>query len=251
MDATHPVSDLTHVRAIVTGGASGIGAAVVRELAARGARVACLDIGDGADLVAALPGGTARHVFVPADVTSEPGVAEAVTLAATELGGINGVCNVAGIPDDGQPCEHVSVATWRRVLAVDLDGPFLVTKAALPHLRKEGGGSVVNIGSIASVGAQGGGVAYTAAKHAVLGLTRRLAKEYGPERIRVNAICPGYVATPMNVAYRDLLADTIEATPAGRWAEPVEIARIAAFLLSNAATYMMGSIVMADGGSTL
>lgn len=242
--------DLVALRAVVTGGASGIGAALVHELASRGARIACIDIAPGgADVVAGLPGGP--HLFVQADVTDEPAVNAAVASAASHLGGVNAVCNAAGIPDDGRRCEEVSLESWRHVLAVDLDSSFLVTRAALPHLRTAGGGAIVNIGSIASVGAQGGGVAYTAAKHAVLGLTRRLAQEYGPEGIRVNAVCPGYVATPMNLAYREMLTDTVKSTAAGRWAEPAEIARIAAFLLSDAATYMVGSVVMADGGSTL
>lgn len=251
MAPASPRDDLADLRVLVTGGASGIGAALVLELASRGARVASLDIAPhGAEIVRDLPGGYERHLFVRADVTDERAVATAVETAAERLGGLNGVCNAAGIPDDGSLCEQVSHETWRHVMAVDLDGPFLVTRSALPHLLSRGG-SVVNIGSIASVGAAGGGVAYTAAKHGLLGLTRRLAKEYGRQGVRVNAICPGYVATPMNLPYREMLTDTIGATVAGRWAEPVEIARIAAFLLSDAATYMMGAAVMADGGSTL
>ena len=238
--------------AVVTGGASGMGAAIARELASRGARVAVLDVQDAAAraVVQKLPGGTDVHLAVMVDVASPDEVARAVETVTGRFGGIDLLCNAAGMPDDATPCHEMTLEQWHRVLAIDLTGPFLVTRAVLPSMLARGQGAIVNIASIAGLVASGGGVAYTAAKHGLLGLTKRLAAEYGPLGIHVNAVCPGYIRTPMNLPYREMLAETIAATPAGRWAEPEEVAALVVHLLSDESRDIMGAAVTIDGGTT-
>lgn len=229
-----------------------MGRAIAVELAARGARVAVLDIREDAarDVLEELDGGTGHHIAVTADVTSPAEVSQAIDTVIGALGGVDLLCNVAGVPDDATPCHEMSLAQWHQVLSIDLTGPFLVSRAVLPSMLARGGGAIVNVASIAGLVASGGGVAYTAAKHGLLGLTKRLAVEYGPRGIRANAICPGYITTPMNLQYREMLKDTVEATPAGRWAEPDEVARLVAFLLGDSG-YILGATVAIDGGATV
>lgn len=230
-----------------------MGRCVAQQLAECGVKVAVLDLdGEGArDTIKQLPGDVDSHLAISVDVTDEESVNAAIARVTEELGAIDLLCNAAGIPDDGRPTHEVSLADWRRVMAVDLEGPFLVSKAVVPGMVGRGNGSIVNIASLAGVVASAGGSAYTAAKHGLLGLTKRMAAEYGPLGVRVNAVCPGYIATPMNLPYRDMLVDTIAATPAGRWAEPEEVARLVIFLLSEQSPYIMGASVMIDGGASL
>jgi len=238
---------------IVTGGASGMGEAVARDLAAKGAHVAILDIREASArrVVKSFPGSSERHLALQVDVTSPDAVARAVEDVVDRFGGVDLLCNSAGIPDDATVCHDMSLEQWYQVLAVDLTGPFLLARAVLPTMVAQGRGAIVNIASMAGVVASGGGVAYTAAKHGLVGLTKRLAVEYGPLGIHVNAVCPGYIRTPMNLPYRDMLMDTVAATPAGRWAEPEEVAALVAHLFSDQARYIMGATIMIDGGSTV
>ena len=239
--------------ALVTGGASGMGKAVAGELAARGALVAVLDVRptelEQAKRELKSPAGQ-EHLAVPADVTNADAVRAAVASVVTHCGGVDLLCNSAGIPDDATPCHEMSLEQWQKVLAIDLTGPFLVSREVLPSMISRGGGAIVNIASIAGLVASAGGVAYTAAKHGLVGLTKRMATEYGPRGIQVNAVCPGYIATPMNVPYRDMLKEVIAATPAGRWAEPDEVAALVVHLMSGKSRYMMGAAIPIDGGAT-
>ena len=239
--------------AIVTGGASGMGKAVAVELAARGARVAVLDNDRG--LLERAKGdldcpADQRHIALCADVTRPHEVREAIAAVIADAGGVDLLCNAAGIPDDATPCHEMSLEQWQSVIAVDLTGPFLVSKEAIPSMISRGGGAIVNIASIAGLVASGGGVAYTAAKHGLVGLTKRMAAEYGPQGIHVNAVCPGYIATPMNLPYREMLEEVIAATPAGRWAEAEEVARLVVHLMGRDARYVMGAAIPIDGGAT-
>ncbi|MGW3468427.1 SDR family NAD(P)-dependent oxidoreductase [Saccharopolyspora sp. NPDC000995] len=238
---------------LVTGAGSGMGRAVALDLAARGARVAVLEIRETAahDVLADLPGRPGRHLAATADVTSPDEVEETVGAVIETFGGVDLLCNTAGIPDDATPCHEMSLEQWHRVLSVDLTGPFVVSRAVLPSMLSRGSGAIVNVASMAGLVASGGGVAYTAAKHGLLGLTKRLALEYGPRGIRTNAVCPGYIATPMNLPYRDMLKETVEATPAGRWAEPEEVARLVSYLLGDDARYILGAVFTIDGGATV
>lgn len=244
----------THKVALVTGAASGMGRASARELAERGAAVVGIDYRatELAEAMADLPHD--RAVGITADVSDPDQVERAIAEAAKAFGRIDAVCNVAGIIDDATPTHEVPLDQWHRVLAVDLTGPFLVTRSALPHLLANGGGSIVNMASSAGLFAAGGGSPYTAAKHGLIGLTRRVALEYGAQGIRATAICPGFIATELNAAYRtadpanDFVARTVAATPAGRWGSPEDVAKLVAFLAGDDSKFITGSVHTIDGG---
>jgi NAD(P)-dependent dehydrogenase (short-subunit alcohol dehydrogenase family) len=281
--------------ALITGGASGIGAAAVRLFAAEGAAVAILDRdGDAAarlvETLCALPfegppgGGPAGAVAsggnpqaaagaavvgghtggfalaLTADVTDRGAVEAAMTQAVATFGRLDVLYNNAGVPAGYGPVADLSLADWNLSLAVNVTGTLVCTQAALPHLRAAGGGSVVNQSSVAALVGIPGLAAYSAAKGAVVALTRALAAELAPERIRVNAICAGTVDTPM---IRPLLAArgegdpelgaklTAERYPIGRIGTADEIARAALFLASDESSFITGTVITADGGMTV
>lgn len=241
----------------MTGAGSGMGEAMVREFVGRGDTVAALDLrGDTVEAVAAtLPAGRCHPL--EADVGDPETVAAAVARALELLGGADVLCNNAGVLDDYHPVLETSLELWDRVLRTDLTGPFLVSRAVLPAMIEGGGGAVVNTASVSSFVAGGGGAAYTAAKHGVLGLTRQMAFDYGRRNVRVNAICPGPVRTGMtehlfDPEHRQEHVDAAVASiPAGRWADPAEVARLAAFLASETASFVHGAAYVIDGGWTV
>ncbi|HEV7863901.1 MAG TPA: SDR family oxidoreductase [Acidimicrobiia bacterium] len=246
--------------ALITGGASGIGAAAVRLFAAEGAAVAVLDRdGDGAArLVGTLGEGAA--LALAADVTDREAVVEATARAVATFGRLDVVYDNAGVPAGFGPVADLTLADWNLCLAVNVTGTLVCTQAALPHLRAAGGGSIVNQSSVAALVGIPGLTAYSAAKGAVVALTRTLAAELAPEGIRVNAICAGTVDTPMA---RPLLAVrgqgdlelgaklTAERYPIGRIGTPDEIARAALFLASDESSFITGAVLTADGGMTI
>ncbi|MFA4926906.1 MAG: glucose 1-dehydrogenase [Patulibacter sp.] len=241
--------------AIVTGAGSGMGAAMALRFAAEGAEVVGLDIdGDALARVAASAPGTIRPEVI--DV-SDPDAVEALVAATAARGRIDVLCNNAGVLDDYAPAHETSWELWRRILGVNLDGPFLLSRAVAPVMVAQGKGAIVNTCSIAAYVAGGGGAAYTASKHALLGLTRQLAFDYGPHGVRVNAVCPGAVATGMTTELRTPdqanahVDRAIAATPAGRWGDPGEVAAVALFLASDEASFVHGTPVLVDGGWTL
>ena len=244
------MADFTGLVALVTGSGSGIGQATATELGKRGARVAVLDI-NAAAAAATVKLLGAGHLAVCADVGSAEETGAAVAEVVKEAGPISLLVNAAGIPDDVTPCHELAPEQWQRILETDLTGPFLVSRAVLPSMLPLGRGAIVNVASMAGVSAGAGGVAYTAAKHGLIGLTKRMAVDYGPHGIQVNAVLPGYVATPMALPYRDYLAEAIAATPARRWCQPEEVAQLICYLLSDEASYVQGAAYLIDGGATL
>jgi NAD(P)-dependent dehydrogenase (short-subunit alcohol dehydrogenase family) len=237
-------------RAVVTGGASGIGAATCRRFATEGARVAVLDVdAGGAEAVAASVGGVA----VVADVADRAALGAAFDQAASGLGGLDTVVNNAGTgnvmalhdyPDD----------EWDRLLAVNLTGVFNGTRAAVPHLRGAGGtGAIVNVSSLSGLRPTRGEAPYSAAKAGVVALTMSAALEYGPE-IRVNCVSPGFIRTPLTeLAMADdaTRAELDAGTPLGRVGTADEVAATIAFLCSDLGSYVTGANLVVDGGSAL
>jgi NAD(P)-dependent dehydrogenase (short-subunit alcohol dehydrogenase family) len=234
--------------AFVTGAASGIGRACVQRLLAGGTAVAAVDL-DAEGL---------RDLDVlalAADVTDAAAVERAVARAEAELGGLDAVVNVAGIT--GSPaaaeCDVTPVDEWRRVIDVNLTGPFLVCRAALPGMLARGGGAIVNVASAAGLVAFPGRCAYTASKGGVVQLTRSLAADYAARGIRANAVCPGMVDTPMThwrLEDPQLLAAVLTKIPAGRVAVPEEIADAVALLAGDGLPYMNGAMLVLDGAWT-
>jgi NAD(P)-dependent dehydrogenase (short-subunit alcohol dehydrogenase family) len=243
-------------RALVTGAASGIGRATAVLLAERGAAVACLDVNAaGLDETAAMIG--ERALTLRCDVTDLAAVEAAVAEAAAELGGLDGVANVAGVGDFTGDVGEIAPDEWARVLAINLSGPFHVSRAAIPHLRAGGGGAIVNVSSQFGLVGCLASPAYCASKAGLIGLTRAMAIDHTDEGIRVNCVCPGPVDTPM-LAWTDATPDITARERArtqgrnlsGRSGRPGEIAATIAFLLSDEVGFMSGSVVAVDGAWT-
>jgi NAD(P)-dependent dehydrogenase (short-subunit alcohol dehydrogenase family) len=229
---------------VITGAASGIGAESARLFSAEGARVAGVDVQEGAEGVLA----------IQADVTDEGQVRDMYARVRDELGRIDVLFNNAGIspPDDASVLE-TSLKAWQRVQDVNLRSVFLCCKHGIPHLLDADGGSVINTASfVATMGSAVSQISYTASKGGVLALSRELGVEFARRGVRVNALCPGPVSTPL---LRDLFAKDPEKAarrlvhlPMGRFAETEEIARAVLFLASDESSYVTASTFLVDGG---
>ncbi|NGO11581.1 SDR family oxidoreductase [Streptomyces sp. HC44] len=231
--------------ALVTGGGRGIGAAIVTRLADEGATVAVNDIDqEAAERVAASVGGLA----VPADIADLDRVSEVVDIVEEQLGGLDVLVNNAGIGYRGTIEEHTP-KIWNRVLSVNLYAPFLLSRRAAPVLAR-GGGAVVNLCSVAMIGISGQ-VAYDVSKGGLATLTRSLAAELGPVGVRANAVCPGFIDTPMLSAAEDLTRageKHVRTQPIRRFGTPQEVAAAVAWLASSEAGYVTGQCLFVDGG---
>jgi NAD(P)-dependent dehydrogenase (short-subunit alcohol dehydrogenase family) len=240
---------------LVTGGASGIGEACCRRLAAEGARLAILDLDTAAaEKVAATLRSTGAEVLVvPCDVSDTAAVERAVKATADHYGRIDVAVNNAGIAGVLTPMTDYPLDTWNRVLAVNLSGVFHCLRAEITVMLRQGGGAIVNMASILGTVAFPGATAYVAAKHGVIGLTRTAALEYGPANIRVNAVCPSFIQTPLTLGPIPAgeTWDTLAALHAlKRCAQPEEIAAAVAFLGSDDASFVSGSAQIVDGAFT-
>jgi NAD(P)-dependent dehydrogenase (short-subunit alcohol dehydrogenase family) len=244
---------------IVTGAASGIGRATAERLLAEGARVMGSDIGEAPALE--LDGAAwERWAFVPVDVSDEDSV-NAMVRAAVEFGGqIAGLVNAAGVASGG-PVHMVPAAEWHRTIEVNLTGTFYTAKHVVTQMLSQPAvdgcrGSVVTIASIEGLEGTAGGSSYSASKGGVVLLTKNMAIDYAGRGIRVNAICPGFIATPMTagifggVGMEESLADIVREHKLGRMGRPEEIASVAAFLLSDEASFITGHALAVDGGYT-
>lgn len=235
--------------ALITGAGSGIGEGIAVAMAAAGARVLAADIdGEAAARTAARIGGHA--VGYALDVTDRPGVAALAARVRGEIGAISVLVNNAGIIRRGKITDADTLDAWDATMAVNLDGPYTVTIAFQDQLR-ETLGSVINIGSIQSFVAAPNSAAYTASKGAIRTLTKALAIELSPLGVRVNAIGPGLIATPLNTTARqnpDFVAHFATRIPMGRIGEPADIGGPAVFLASDMARYITGVTLPVDGG---
>lgn len=231
---------------IVTGAGSGIGRAVAARVAAEGGKVIAVDIAqDRLDAaVADMPGAVA----VAGDITNDDSVAAIVAAAG---GRVDGLANVAGIMDDMTPLHEVSDKVWSRVIAVNVDGTFRLTRAVLPLMLEAGHGSIVNVASEAGLRGSAAGLAYTTSKHAVVGLTKSTSFMYAGKNIRVNAVAPGPVATGIEASFGSALGQErigIGMAILPPIAEAAQLAASITWLLSDDATNVTGVILPSDGG---
>ena len=257
MQPAIPVSATLRDRvALITGGTSGIGAATVHQFVSHGARVVIAGIEDaaGAEMVAdirASHGADAAH-YVHADVSSVTDIKAMVAAADSIYGRLDILINNAGIGNFGETPD-LAEDQWSRVLAVNLSSIFHACKAAIPLIRRQGKGAIINVASVSGMAADYGFTAYAASKGGAINYTRALALDHARDNIRVNAVCPGLIATPLTASTiaMDAVRETWYANvPLRRAGAPEEVAALIRFLASDEASYMTGAIIPVDGGIT-
>ena len=253
--------------AFVTGGGSGIGRAIAGALAAAGAPVVVMDLlpEGGRATVEAIAARGGRAAFLQGDASRFGDVDRCVTDGVAALGPLAIMVNAAGILDGYTPTEAMGLAVWERVIAINLTGTFFGCKRALAELLPAGRGRIVNVASTAGLVGSGGGPAYTASKHGVVGLTRQLAVTYAARGVTVNAVCPGAILTGLRANSTRILgadappmaggvgaseAAVRAVTPAGRRGTVEEVAAATCFLATEAAAYITGHTLVIDGGWT-
>jgi NAD(P)-dependent dehydrogenase (short-subunit alcohol dehydrogenase family) len=246
------MNGITDSTAIVTGGSSGIGRSCAERFGEEGANVVIADVNvDGAERTAELvreAGGDAT--VVETDVSDPEDVEAMVDVAVETYGGLDYAFNNAGIDGDRAPAGEHPLDNWERVVDVDLKGTFLCMRAELPAMLDSGGGAVVNTSSIMGLVAIEGLSPYVASKHGIIGLTKTAAVEYAAEGVRVNAISPGVIETPMTTGEdaADSIEQSVDATPLGRLGAPEEIGDAAVWLCSDDASFVTGETLVVDGG---
>ena len=243
--------------AIVTGGARGIGRAISLAFAREGANVACADIDDEAgreieELAQSYPG---TVIYRKADVSQSAACRELIAWTVSEWGGLDVLCNNVGIQPMSSylPAHELPEEAWDRIIAVNLTSGFLMSKYSIPELQKRGGGAIINIASVQGLQSAKGVSAYAASKGGMINLTRQLALDYAADNIRVLAVNPGTIETPLALAAmnNDLQAlrdASARVHPLGRSGKPEEVAEVVLFLASDRASFMTGDNVCVDGG---
>ena len=234
--------------ALVTGASSGIGAAICRQLAEEGHQVIAADVNlPGAQAVALSLGGNVQPVML--DVTDPDAVAACIQQIIQHHGRLDMAVNNAGIGGASLETGEYPLDEWHRVLAVNLHGVFYCMKYQLNAMQAQGSGAIVNMASILGSNGWAGSAAYVAAKHALVGMTKSAALEYASQGIRINAVGPGFIETPMLSSIKpEEYAALVGLHPAGRLGKPEEVAALTCFLLSEQASFINGSYHLVDGG---
>lgn len=250
------MKSLENKTALITGAASGMGKAMANLFAAEGAPLVLTDINAAAldEVVKNIRAAGGKVTGVAGNVGLEADVQQMIRAAETEYGGLDILVNNAGVLDDFLPVAEVSNGVWEKVMSVNLNGPMYACRLAVPLMLKKGAGTIVNIASVGGLHGSRAGVAYTASKHALIGLTRNVAFHYGDKGIRCNAIAPGAVTTniaagmqPSALGYAKLSLGLSTNIRAG---EPAEIAEVALFLCGARSSFINGAVIVADGGWT-
>lgn len=235
--------------AIVTGGSQGIGLAIAQALVAQDHQVIIADL--HAPDSAIIPAETLSQLrFISCDIADGPRVNALVTSVLDQFGAVDVLVNNAGIVSQGE-FTHISISEWQRVFSINVEGPFMMSKAILPSMQRQHYGRIINIASVAAQTGGGflGNTCYGASKGAILSMTKGIAREYGNDGITCNAICPGFVETPLTSEMpAELYSASLKAIPAGRPAHPDEIARAVCFLASRDSGYCNGITLNVDGG---
>ena len=237
--------------AIVTGSASGMGLEEAELFAREGARVVIADVNKeaGEKVAADIKSAGGEATFIEVNMREAASVQALVDATIAAYGKLDIVVNNAGIFDKYATILETDESQWDLILDVNLKGIYLMAKAALPPMIEQGGGTFVNIASVAGLVAAKGGAAYTASKHGVIGLTKHMVSAYAKDGIRTNAIAPGTIVTPL---IKDVVANIpTDPVPMRRFGQPSEVAELAVFLASEEAQFMNGAIIPIDGGFTL
>jgi len=244
------MTDMNGKVAMLTGAARGIGAAAAHSFVQRGANVIICDVlaDDARATVEALKAAGGKADFVQTDVADPDSVKAAVEHTVSTFGRLDYALNNAGI-FRAAPLAELEVEDWQRVVDVNLSGVFYCLKFQLQHMLEAGAGAIVNTASVWSYAASGGQTAYVATKHGVVGLTKNAALDHGGSGVRINAIAPGPIETPMTAGVpEEVMAKIIGRTSSNRYGQPEEVARAATWLCSEEASYVNGAVLSVDGG---